>query len=62
MSDMSFEQHEFVSSKIFVTNIFEFQDIKTSTLHNRLDLEIPFTKFMKAFVCFAPLMLHNLRA
>jgi hypothetical protein len=42
-------QHGFVSSKACVTHLLECQDITTSALHDRLDLDVLYTNFMKAF-------------
>ena len=36
---ISIEQHVFVSSKAYVTNLLECQDITTSALHDRIHLE-----------------------
>ena len=46
---ISIEQHGFVSSKACVTNLLECQDITTSALHDRLNLDVLYTDFMKAF-------------
>ena len=46
---ISIEQHGFVSSKACVTYLLECQDITTSGLHDRLNLDVLYTDFMKAF-------------
>ena len=45
---ISIEQHGFVFSKACLTNILECQDITTNALHERLNLDVLYTDFMKA--------------
>ena len=60
---ISIEQHGFVSSKSCVTNLLECQDIKTSALHKRLNQDVLYTDFMKAFDKVSHRkLLHKLRA
>ena len=59
---ISIEQHGFVFSKAYVSNLLEYQYI-ISALHDRINLDVLYTDFMKAFIKISHWnLLHMLRA